>query len=323
MLYPLKFIPLLQSRIWGGRELGRVLSKVLPAEGRIGESWELSGVPGYDSVIANGPLRGTTLRQAVEKYNGALVGERVYAQYGAEFPVLIKFIDAQDDLSIPVHPDDALAAVRHRSPGKTEMWVVVDAAPEAFLYVGFNRPVSREEDLAAVASGALPELLKKEPVKAGDTFFIPAGTIHAIGAGCLIAEIQQTSDITYRVDDWGRVDENGRPRQLHTEQALDAIDFGEPKNLNVTRPGEKNTAVELVSSPYFTTDLVCVDGRYTGSDAAPDSFRIFICLEGKAQIETGNGATETLTQGETLLLPAAIGPFTLIGQAKMLEVYLR
>ena len=320
-MYPLKFIPQLQERLWGGRELGRVLSKPLPQSGRVGESWEISGVPGYDSVVAGGPLRGTTLQQAIEQYKGALVGEHVYARYGAEFPVLVKFIDAQDDLSIQVHPGDALAHTRHRSAGKTEMWVVVDARPGSFLYVGFNRSVSRSEYLSAVENGTLPALLKKEPVKAGDAFFIPAGTIHAIGGGCLIAEIQQSSDITYRVDDWGRVDENGRPRQLHTEEALDAIDFSEPRKLNVTRKGKKNAPVNLVSSPYFTTNLLQVDGCCLRDYAAQDSFVIFICLQGEALIED-DATGQTLARGETLLLPAAAGRIALGGKAKMLEVYL-
>ena len=319
-LYPLKFIPLFQERLWGGRELERALSKQLPG-GRIGESWEISGIPGYDSVIANGPLRGTTLREAIEEYKDALVGERVYARYGAEFPVLIKFIDAQDDLSIQVHPDDALARIRHRTPGKTEMWYVVDASPGSFLYVGFNRPVSRKEYLSAVENGTLPMLLKKEPVRAGDAFFIPAGTIHAIGGGCLIAEIQQTSDITYRVDDWGRVDENGLPRTLHTEQALEAIDFGEPRELKVTRDGCRNRPVNLVSSRWFSTDQVCVDGLCIRPDTTPDSFLIYICLQGEVQVSCREH-TERLTRGETLLIPASSKPVSLQGRAKLLEVSL-
>lgn len=296
--YPLKFNELLMPRLWGGQELGRVLGKHLPStEEKIGESWEVSGVPGHESVVAGGPLKGKRLGELYP-----------------DFELLIKFIDAQDDLSIQVHPDDALARQRHGCNGKTEMWYVVDAKPQACLYVGFARQTAREEYLRAVEQGRLSELLKREPVKAGDAFFIPAGTIHAIGAGCLIAEIQQSSDITYRVDDWGRVDEQGRPREMHTAQALDAIDFGAPRELNITRSPQPDVAVPMAVTDYFTTNLLQVADHY--HRAIPAGPMIYICTEGRATI---NG--EEIEMGQTLLVPEAMKTIDIRGNATLLEVY--
>jgi mannose-6-phosphate isomerase len=319
MLYPLKFTPLLKERIWGGDMLSKM--KNVAAKARIGESWELSGVPGDVSVVSGGPLKGNDLNELSEVYMGDLVGEHVFGKYGEQFPLLIKLIDARDVLSIQVHPDDKLAARRHNSYGKTEMWYVVDADPGASLYVGFKRKTSREEYLAAVEAGTLPELLRRVEVKAGDAFFIPAGAIHAIGAGLVIAEIQQTSDITYRVDDWGRVDDHGHPRELHTELAVDAIDFSAPSDYNITVAPVANTPVTMERCPYFTTNLLRVSGECTRDYAPLDSFVIYICIDGELSIVHGDG-TATLAGGQTALLPAALDEATLRGDATLLEVYI-
>ena len=230
MLYPLKFKPILKTAIWGGHRLpaaGKKVPRRLAASAdRISESWEISGVRGNLSVAANGFLKSNNLEELTEVYMGDLVGDKIYERYGLEFPVLVKFIDARERLSLQVHPDDELAARHHGCRGKAEMWYVVDCEPDAAVYIGFNRPVSREEYLRAVADGTLTSLLGRYRVRKGDIYYVPAGTIHTIGPGILIAEIQETSDVSYRISDWDRVDADGRPRALHTEEAAEAISFG-------------------------------------------------------------------------------------------------
>lgn len=321
MLYPLKFKPRFKERIWGGDALAGRMGKRLPEGKKIGESWELSGVQGDISVVSNGKLKGNNLEELIEVYMGDLVGEKVFEKFGVEFPLLIKLIDAQDVLSIQVHPDDELARERHNSYGKTEMWYVIDNQPGSFLYVGFKDKVTREQYLEAVKNGNLPELLAKWVVKPGDAYFIPAGTIHAIGKGLLIAEIQQTSDVTYRVDDWGRVDDMGNPRELHTELAVDAIDFGEPKELDVTAAPIVNEAVNVAKSQYFTTNEIELDGSIERDYAPLDSFVIYMCLEGELKVGFPGGE-EKLEKGETMLVPAEIDAVTLSGKGNLLEVYI-
>lgn len=321
MLYPLKFKPRFKERIWGGDALASRMGKKLPEGKKIGESWELSGVQGDISVVSNGKLKGNNLEELIEVYMGDLVGEKVFERFGVEFPLLIKLIDAQDVLSIQVHPDDELARERHNSYGKTEMWYVIDNQPGSFLYVGFKDKVTREQYLEAVKNGNLPELLAKWEVKPGDAYFIPAGTIHAIGKGLLIAEIQQTSDVTYRVDDWGRVDDKGNPRELHTELAVDAIDFGEPKDLDVTAAPIVNEAVNVAKSQYFTTNEIELDGSLERDYAPLDSFVIYMCLEGELKVGFPGGE-EKLGRGETMLVPAEIDAVTLSGKGSLLEVYI-
>lgn len=321
MLYPLKFKPLYKERIWGGTELARAMGRKLPEGKKIGESWELSGVAGDISVVGEGALEGNDLQELTEIYMGDLVGDKIFEKYGEEFPLLIKLIDAQDVLSIQVHPDDELAAERHDSYGKTEMWYVVDCQPGAFLYVGFKQKTTREQYLEAVSNGTLPELLNKIEVKPGDAYFIPAGTIHAIGKGLLIAEIQQTSDVTYRVDDWGRVDDNGNPRELHTELAKDAIDFGDPQDLDVTVMPVPNVPVEMVSNQYFTANVLQVDDSVERDFSKTDSFVIYICLEGELALCYSAGSVK-VGKGETILLPAEEDHIEFDGNGKLLEVYI-
>lgn len=322
MLYPLKFKPLFKERIWGGDLLARAMNKKLPAGKCIGESWELSAVPGDISVVANGKLAGNNLEELTEVYMGDLVGDHIYNRFGLLFPLLIKLIDAQDDLSIQVHPNDQLARERHNSYGKTEMWYVLACEPGAALYVGFNKPVTREEYLKHVNDGTLADILDRVPVKPGDTFFIPAGAIHAIGRGILIAEIQQTSDITYRVFDWNRVDANGKGRELHTELALDAIDFDSKQQYNKTRAPRRNEAVNLVESPYFVTNVVEVSGELQRNHEDKDSFVIYMGTEGSLELIWKDGQ-ETIAQGETVLVPACLDAVTLRGEGRVLEVYMQ
>lgn len=324
MLYPLKFKPILKSLIWGGNKLaaaGKSLPAGMAPGTKIGESWEISGVPGSVSVVSNGFLKSNDLQELIEVYMGDLVGDAVYERFGLEFPVLIKFIDAQDVLSVQVHPDDDLAAERHGTRGKTEMWYVVDHEPGAFLYVGFNRRVTREEYLQAVRDGSLTELLAKHEVKKGDTYFIPAGTVHAIGKGVVIAEIQETSDITYRIDDWGRTGSDGKPRQLHTEEAVDSIDYSYREDYRRTVSPQPGAVRELVSTPFFTTNILCPDGEMVRDYAPIESFVAYICTGGEVTVAC-EGGTEKLAAMQSLLIPAEIDEVTITGEGAILEVYM-
>lgn len=325
MLYPLKFKPILKPQIWGGSRLVQA-GKKLPARFRnaadsIGESWEISGVEGSVSVVSNGFLKSNNLEELSEVYMGDLLGDKIYDTYGLQFPILIKCIDARDILSVQVHPDDELAGRRHGTRGKTEMWYVMDCEPGACLYVGFNRPVTREEYLAALANGTLTDLLMRYEVRRGDAYYIPAGTVHAIGSGILIAEIQETSDITYRISDWGRTGKDGKPRQLHTAEATDAIDFEYGKEYFRSVRPSVNSAVEIVSTPYFTTNLLCIDGELRRDYSELDSFVACLCTDGGITVET-EGGSEPLSGLESLLLPAEADEATFKGKGTVLEIYI-
>lgn len=326
MLYPIKFRPILKETIWGGERLsreGKPLRKSQDAS-RIGESWEISTLPGNLSVASNGFLKSNDLEELIEVYMGDLVGDKVYEEYGEEFPLLIKFIDAREKLSVQVHPNDDLAADRNEGRGKTEMWYIMDAAPGSVVYVGFNREVSAEDYMKAASDGTIPSLLQTYEARKGDIFYIPAGTLHAIGEGIILAEIQEASDITYRVDDWGRVGKNGKPRRLHLAEALDAIDFSYGRDYlkTVSRQSNINTLREAVSSPYFTTNLIQLDGEMLRDHESLDSFVVYICTEGHAAIST-NGGNETLDAFQCLLIPAEADEVRLQGKATLLEVFIR
>ncbi|MEL6975232.1 MAG: type I phosphomannose isomerase catalytic subunit [Bacteroidota bacterium] len=302
MLYPLKFKPILKERLWGGTKLKSVLQK--PIESDItGESWELSGVEGDISVVSEGSLEGTSLNSLIESYGEKLLGKSVMDRFGKDFPILIKFIDAQKDLSIQLHPNDALAKKRHNSFGKTEMWYIMDADPNAQLIVGFNRDVAKEEYVESLEKDTLLDLLNYEAVIEGDTFFINTGKIHAIGAGVLLAEIQQTSDITYRVFDFNRRDKNGNLRELHTELALDAIDYERKDDFKVNYPTESNIANPMVESPYFKTNYLALDDTHVLDVSTRDSFTILMCVKGEAKVSNAEGET-SVKKGETLLIGA-------------------
>ena len=279
-----------------------VLNKSIESD-TTGESWELSAVDGDISVVANGDLSGTSLKQLIEERAEALLGKSTVERFGKEFPILIKFIDAKRDLSIQLHPDDELAIKRHDSFGKTEMWYVMDADENADLIVGFDRDVSREEYTENLKKGTLTSLLNYERVDKGDTFFINTGKVHAIGAGVLLAEIQQTSDITYRIFDFNRKDKNGNLRELHTELALDAIDYEKKDDFKVDYAKAANTLNEMVDCPYFKTDYLRLNQDWDQNLATRDSFTILMCVGGSGTVANENGDI-AIKRGETVLVPA-------------------
>lgn len=322
-LYPLKFNPIFKERIWGGNKLQTLLHKNVSGE-TIGESWELSDVEGEPSVVAKGELQGKTLKQLCETYQETFLGKKVFDTFGTKFPLLIKYIDAKSDLSIQVHPNDDLAKERHNSFGKTEMWYVMQADEGAELMVGFNQKMTEEKYLKHLENNTLTEILNFQKVKKGDVYFLPTGRIHAIGGGIILAEIQQTSDITYRIFDWNRVDTTGNSRELHTDLAIDAIDYTFHKNYKTNYFAEKNKISTIVNCPYFTTNLIPFTDELTLNHDEKDSFVIYLCVKGSVTFETEN-CNETLSYGETLLLPACIKNVKIhTGEAsELLEVYIK
>ena len=322
-LYPLTFKTIFKDKIWGGQKINTYLHKDFGDLPNCGETWEISGVKSDVSVVANGALEGESLAVLLEKYQGSLVGEKVYAHFGNIFPLLIKFIDANEDLSIQVHPDDELAKKRHNSFGKTEMWYVIEADPGSTLIAGFNKELTEQEYLDKFNSGHLTDVLNKEDVQAGDVFFLPAGRVHTIGKGLLIAEIQQTSDITYRIFDFDRVDDKGNKRELHTEEALAAIDYKHYPEYKTKYQPEKNEVVKLVSCPYFTTNVLDFSESVERDYSVLDSFVIYVCLEGAFTIKY-NGCDYPVAMGDCILLPSSTDKVQLeTGKAfKILESYI-
>lgn len=321
-LYPLKFKPILKDKIWGGPKLRDVLGK--NASDKAGESWEISGVEGDISVAENGFLAGNSLQELTEIYMGDLLGDSIFERFGVEFPLLIKFIDAADFLSVQVHPDDALAKERHNSYGKTEMWYIVESE-KGQLIAGFNQELEKEQYLQHFKGGTLKEILNYETVAPGDIYFMPAGRVHAIGAGVLLAEIQQTSDVTYRIYDWDRTDDQGKSRELHTDLALDAIDFSFHKQYKTPYQALKNSTVYAVDSSFFTTSVIHLDQPVEKDFNMIDSFVIYMCMEGTAGITYGKGEIETIKKGETILIPAELKNLALIPTeaSTLLEVYIK
>jgi mannose-6-phosphate isomerase len=323
-LYPFKFEPILKPIIWGGSAISS-FKNIEPVQEGIGESWEISGVKGSISVVSEGELKGTSLSELLLGAKGQLVGEKVYKKYGNTFPLLIKFIDARDDLSIQVHPNDQLAKQRHNSFGKTEMWYVINATPNAYLYSGFQRSITPDEYVERVKNNTFIETLRKYYVKPGDVFFLPAGRVHAIGAGCFIAEIQQTSDITYRIYDYNRKDANGNARELHTDLAKDAIDYTVYPTYKTEYTPISDHPVELASCDYFTTNLLDLNNEMHRDYDQLDSFVILICMGGTCTIYDDKGNNVSLKQGETILLPADTKSANIIPQnsTKILETYIK
>lgn len=273
----------------------------------VGESWELSAVAGNESVVANGEFVGRNIVELIKEYKADLLGAKVYAESGDTFPILVKFIDARDDLSIQVHPDDALAAARHNgSKGKTEMWYVVKADEGAHLMSGMSRQITPEEYVRRIEDNTITDVLCDYKVKEGDVFFLPAGRVHSIGKGCFIAEIQQTSDITYRIYDFGRLGLDGKPRELHVEQSKDAVDYSVLDDYKTSYAPELNKAVSLVECNYFKTHLLDLTETVEVPVKANDSFMIVICLEGSGMLTDSNGYELDLKQGETVLVPASV-----------------
>lgn len=304
-MYPLKFKPILKPLIWGGE-------KIAPFKGietdlhNIGESWEISCVPDNVSVVENGPLAGKPLTELIAEYKDRLVGKANYEKNGTEFPLLVKFIDARQDLSIQVHPDDSMALRKHNQQnGKTEMWYVINTGEGAHLMSGLSRKITPEEYVRRIEDHTITDVLHDYKLTPGDVFFLPAGRIHSIGAGSFIAEIQQTSDLTYRIYDFGRVGLDGKPRQLHTELAKEAIDYTVLDDYQTHYTEKKNEETVLVSCKYFTTSLIWTDMNFVKDLSALDSFLIIICTEGKGEIADNEGNRESIRRGETVLIPAS------------------
>ena len=314
--YPLTFEPIFKERIWGGTKLKVYLNKSFKSN-KIGESWELSTVANDVSVVSNGKFAGLNLNELIEKYPTEILGSKSIEKFGLEFPLLFKFLDAKEDLSIQVHPNDELAKQRHNSFGKTEMWYVMQADEAARLVVGFKNKTNKKEYLKHLEDKTLVTILNETPVKKGDTFFLETGTVHAIGAGVLIAEIQQTSDITYRLYDWDRVDAKGIGRELHNDLAVDAINY-EETNTKVTYNSERNESVNLVDCPFFTTNILEVSGTYNWKKKK-ESFTVFMCTEGSFVLVTSNSKSE-FKKGDTVLIPAILEEFQFIGETSLLEI---
>ncbi len=302
-MYPLKFQPMLKPVIWGGSGISR-FKNIQPVQEGIGESWEVSGMKGDASVVSNGSLKGKSLEELIIEHGGSLLGESIHKRFGNTFPLLVKLIDAQEALSIQVHPDDVLAKERHDSFGKTEMWYVIRATPGAYLYSGFKQSITPEEYVEKVSDNTFTDTLQRHDVKEGDVFFLPAGRVHAIGAGCFMAEIQQTSNITYRIWDYNRKDAAGNSRELHTDLAKDAIDYRVYDSYQTYYVRKKNQPAELVTSPFFTTCLLELDQATTRDYRDIDSFIIYICVEGSATLKDDRGYSVEAARGESILIPA-------------------
>lgn len=319
VLYPLKFQPILKDKIWGGEKLNQHFNKASKSK-NLGESWEISTVPNDVSFVANGALKGQSLQAIVNDYKSDLLGKKNWKRFGNEFPLLIKFIDAKEDLSIQLHPNDELAKKRHNSFGKTEMWYVMQADKDAKLIVGFNEGMDKKKYLKHLEQKTLTKILNFDKVKEGDTYFIESGRVHAIGAGVLLAEIQQTSDVTYRVYDWDRVDADGNERELHNDIAIDAFDFEMENDFRIDYKKRKNASNEMVSCPYFTTNFIEIDSEIEKHNTY-DSFLIYMSVDGDVEIITDTSNT-IISKGETILIPAEIKNFRLRSNyGKVLEVY--
>ena len=323
MLYPLTFTSILKPILWGGNKICP-FKEITPIQDGIGESWEISHIKNNVSVVANGFLQGKSLDDLIEIYSTDLLGKKVYERFGKSFPLLIKFIDAKEDLSIQVHPDDALAKERSHANGKTEMWYVIDAAPGTSLHLGFAKQLTTEQYIQSVEDNSFMDMLVKYDVHPGDVFFLPAGRVHSIGAGCFIAEIQQTSDITYRIYDFNRKDAQGNSRELHTELAKDAIDYRVYPDGKLKYTPKKNTIQPLINCPYFIANLIDLEEDKTINLKERDSFSIYICTQGKLSLTDNLGNTIEIHQGQTVLVPAVTKSITLkpITDCKLLETYI-
>ena len=317
-IYPLQFVPILKEKIWGGQKLSTILHKDL-AEDNVGESWELSAVEGSESIVSNGVYKGRSIVDLIKEFPKEILGKAIYFSFGTTFPLLFKFIDAKDDLSIQVHPDNELALKRHAGLGKTEMWYIMQADANAELVVGFNKDTDRQTYINALEKNELLPLLNEVKVQKGDVFYLKTGTVHAIRAGVFLAEIQQSSDITYRVYDWNRKDRNGKFRDLHTDLALDAIDYNatNAKINYVTIDNQRNV---LVKSPFFTTNIIPLDGEMVVYHVG-EFFKVYMCVDGNFQIRYQSD-TYNYKKGDTVLIPANMIDFKLIGKASLLEIYI-
>jgi len=323
-LYPLKFEPVLKEKVWGGTALVSRFNKKPTGSDHIGESWELSAVSENQSVVSNGFLAGNNIEELIEVYLGDITGDSVYEKFGNEFPLLIKFIEAREDLSIQVHPDNKLAKERHQAYGKTEMWYILEREKGSKLYTGFKEGVTKEIYQESIIKGNLADLLNIENVEPGDTYFTPAGRVHAIGAGTVLVEIQQTSDITYRIFDWNRKSTDNVPRELHTDLALDAIDFTATGKHKINIEPRLNQTENLVSCEFFTTNILNFNEPAIKDYYDIDSFVVYICTNGEFTIRWDENS-EIVSKGETVLLPAMIKNVILepSGEAQLLEIFIK
>lgn len=323
-LYPLKFKPVYKDYIWGGQRLKTELGKQNGPE-ILAESWEISGVKDNVTVVSEGFLAGNPLDELIEVYMGDLVGDAVFDKFGTEFPVLIKFIDAKEKLSVQVHPDDNYAGQHHGSRGKTEMWYVMDAEENAELISGFSRDVNEQVFMDHLENKKLSEILNFEPVKKGDVFFLPAGRLHAIGEGIMLAEIQETSDVTYRIYDWDRVDKEGKGRELHLDHAVRVMDYQKRDDIRTRYDRIPNSTINLADCPHFTTSLVELDKPVDKDFNLIDSFVVYICTEGKLVVNYKGGEAVHLQKGESMLVPAELKEISLLPEEKstLLEVYMK
>ncbi|MCX6320888.1 MAG: class I mannose-6-phosphate isomerase [Bacteroidia bacterium] len=322
-LYPLKFEPVLKEKVWGGNALVTRFNKKSTGSLHIGESWELSAIADNQSIISNGFLAGNNIGELIEVYMGDITGDSIYEKFGNEFPLLIKFIEAREDLSIQVHPGNALAKERHNAYGKTEMWYILESEKGSKIYTGFREGVTKEMYEEALTSGTLTDLLNIESVEAGDIFFTPAGRVHAIGAGIVLVEIQQTSDITYRIFDWNRKNSGKEQRELHTELALDAIDFTATGKNKIRKEPALNNTENLVSCEFFNTNILCLNRAVRKEYYLNDSFVVYICIDGEFLIRWDKSSGK-VSKGETVLLPAMIKEVTLepVREARLLEIFI-
>lgn len=321
-MYPLKFEPILKQTLWGGDKIIS-FKQLNDTRTEVGESWEISAVEGSESIVAEGPDKGMTLTEVLSKYREELLGEANYARFGVKFPLLVKFIDARQDLSIQVHPSDELAKKRHNSMGKTEMWYVIGADKGAKLRSGFSEQITPKEYKDRVYNNTITEVLQEYDIQPGDVFFLPAGRVHSIGAGAFIAEIQQTSDVTYRIYDFDRKDAKGNARELHTDLAREAINFEVLDDYRTQYDVVENEPIELVACPYFTTSLYDMTEEITCDYSELDSFVIFVCVEGSCTLYDNEKNKVSFKAGETVLMPASIQEVTIVpnGKVKLLETY--
>ena len=324
MIYPYLFEPNLHTVVWGGQRL-TALKGLPPSAEPIGESWEVSAVPSSTSIVANGPQAGRDLVSVINEQPVAILGKAVSERYHGQLPLLVKFIDAQQDLSIQVHPDDEMARREHGKMGKSEMWYILDARPGSFLYAGFNKQITPEEYRRHIENNTITEVLARHTVKAGDVFYLPAGRVHAIGAGILLAEVQQSSDVTYRIYDYNRLGLDGKPRELHTALAAKALDFHVLDDYRTDYPDRVNRANLVIDSPYFTIRVTESTGPFHRNLTKYDSFVICMCTEGGCKIRIrSTGYTVSLPQGHSTLIPAALADYDIIpvgAASKTLEAF--
>ncbi len=316
--YPLKFAPVFKPTIWGGDRIARFKGMEL-SRADIGESWEISAMEGSESVLGNGCYAGATLPELAGRFGAELIGTKVSARFGNRFPLLIKFLDANQDLSLQVHPNEQLARRRHNASGKSEMWYVVDCRPGTRIYAGFSRSLTPKRFRRLVDENNLLPSLGCYDSCPGDVYYLAAGTIHGIGAGNFLVEIQESSDITYRVSDYGRKGADGKPRELHVDQAIEALDFW--PNPGIRHTPRPDTDAELVCCPYFNVCRLMVDGSRE-MDMSGESFMALVCIAGSGSVDTPGCDAVAISQGETVLVPASLPRFTLTGRMTLLTATL-